>query len=189
MADRRTQIMQAAQKALQQDGTHGFSFRTLADEIGIKSASIHYHFANKDALFLALATQYREDFIQELATITSRVNTLEHAIDQFTLIFQTVLKEELFCLCGMLAADITHLDDPVARELQKFFVLSERWLEQQYLYFDHQSPLSAADFAKGVMSAMEGALLLDRANPDTDHIGSVKTLITALMNQPTASTS
>ncbi|MDF2795086.1 MAG: transcriptional regulator, TetR family [Pseudomonas orientalis] len=53
--------MTAARKMVQTRGYNGLSFRELAKEVGIKSASIHYHFPTKGDLGAALAKRYTED--------------------------------------------------------------------------------------------------------------------------------
>ena len=40
----RETILDAAEKRIRSVGYNAFSFRDLADDVGIRSASIHYHF-------------------------------------------------------------------------------------------------------------------------------------------------
>src|SRR5216684_6839557 len=49
---------QAARLTVQDLGYSGLSFRELAKDVGIKSASIHYYFATKGELGAALASRY-----------------------------------------------------------------------------------------------------------------------------------
>ena len=51
-------IEDAAERHARRGGYHGFSFRNLAAEVGIKSASVHYHFSTKGDLVAALAERY-----------------------------------------------------------------------------------------------------------------------------------
>ena len=60
MADRRSAILDVAERRIRAHGYNGFSFREIADEIGIKSASVHYHFPTKADLAAAVAKRYRE---------------------------------------------------------------------------------------------------------------------------------
>src|SRR3546814_1378771 len=54
----RTQIMQHAQRLIQERGCNGFSYRDLATLIGIKASSIHYYFPQKEDLLLAVVQHY-----------------------------------------------------------------------------------------------------------------------------------
>ena len=58
MPDRRDEITALATQAVQRSGLHSVSFRQLADEIGIKSSSVHYHFPTKPDLAEALIKDY-----------------------------------------------------------------------------------------------------------------------------------
>jgi len=47
MSDTRTRILDLAEGLTQAKGFKGFSYLDLAEEIGIKNSSIHYHFKAK----------------------------------------------------------------------------------------------------------------------------------------------
>ena len=57
-APAREQILDAAEKRARMAGYHGFSFRDVAEDVGIKSSSVHYHFPTKGDLCEALARRY-----------------------------------------------------------------------------------------------------------------------------------
>lgn len=52
--DTRSQLLDAAQQFIQRDSYDGFSFRHLAQEVGIQKASIYHHFETKEALAVAM---------------------------------------------------------------------------------------------------------------------------------------
>ena len=56
-------LLQAAENKVRLGGYSNFSFRELATEIGIKSASVHYHFPTKADLGAELAHQYTNAFM------------------------------------------------------------------------------------------------------------------------------
>ena len=58
--------MTAARLTVQDRGYGGLSFRELAKEVGIKSASIHHYFPTKGELGSALAARYTSDFLHYL---------------------------------------------------------------------------------------------------------------------------
>lgn len=67
-ADTRKEILKRAERYLQNGGFASFSFRDLAADLGIKSASVHYHFPSKEALGVALLQRYRAMFERWVAT-------------------------------------------------------------------------------------------------------------------------
>ena len=50
MSDMKTAILDAAERRIQAGGFGGFSFREIAEDVGIKSSSVHYHFPTKEDL-------------------------------------------------------------------------------------------------------------------------------------------
>ena len=62
MADKREQIEAIASAAIRKSGLNSVSFRTLADEVGVKSSSVHYHFPTKLDLAQSVVGVYTEDF-------------------------------------------------------------------------------------------------------------------------------
>ena len=63
------EILEVGQEFIQTVGYDGFSYRDIADRVGIKSASVHYYFPSKSDLALAVARQYRSDFSLALGKI------------------------------------------------------------------------------------------------------------------------
>ena len=52
-------LMDLAEARIREAGYGGFSFRDLAAEIGIKSASVHHHFPTKAGMAAAVVRRYR----------------------------------------------------------------------------------------------------------------------------------
>ena len=68
----REAILTAARRSAQARGYSGLNFRDLADEVGIRAASIYHYFPSKADLGAAVARRYRED--TNLAMTTYSVN-------------------------------------------------------------------------------------------------------------------
>ena len=59
--------MDLAEAHMRNGGYAGFSFRDLAAELGIKSASVHHHFPTKATMAAAVARRYAERFFAAVA--------------------------------------------------------------------------------------------------------------------------
>ena len=70
-SDKATEILNVARRLMMERGYNGFSFRDVAAEVGIKSASIHYHFPSKAELAETAARDYREWCSRELANLSA----------------------------------------------------------------------------------------------------------------------
>ncbi|HJT14927.1 MAG TPA: helix-turn-helix domain-containing protein, partial [Dongiaceae bacterium] len=57
-AETRARILDVAQGLIQQRGYNGFSYRDIADEVGIRAPTIHYYFPAKADLAAALVDRY-----------------------------------------------------------------------------------------------------------------------------------
>lgn len=121
-------VLDVAQELIQTRGYNGFSFRDIAEVIGIKSASIHYHFPSKGDLGVALVARYRKAFEEELAEVWRRQATAPKRLKCFIALFRRTLTEERLCLCGMLAAERGSLPEEINAEVRAFFKLCEDWL-------------------------------------------------------------
>ena len=183
MADKRGEIERAATRAIRRDGLRSVSFRTLADEVGVKSSSVHYHFRTKDDLAEAVIRSYTEAFGDALRTIEQDETTLVGKIDAFNALFADVVATDDICLCGMMAAEVTSLDTPAQAALREFFEISEAWLERAFE--SHRDELKAGltprELAAIFMSGLEGATLVDRVDSSGERLGAYRALARAVV--------
>ncbi|MEM9533844.1 MAG: TetR/AcrR family transcriptional regulator [Pseudomonadota bacterium] len=179
---RRDDITRVATQAIQSGGLGSVSFRTLADAVGVKSASVHYHFPTKMDLAVAVVEGYAEDFRTQLKAIERQHSSVSGRVGGFIDLFEAVLDRDELCLCGMMAADAAALDAPTRRALADFFTDSQAWLTRQLKEnkADCRLPLPSATLAEVLMSGLEGALLLDRVEDRRDRISAFRTLVSAL---------
>src|SRR5947209_10912472 len=63
------QILDIAERLVQTRGFNNFSYADIAKELGITTASLHYHFRGKAELGQALVTRYAERFGEALEQI------------------------------------------------------------------------------------------------------------------------
>ena len=123
------QIIDCAQELVQSRGYNAFSFRDLAQRVGIKSASVHYYFPTKGDLARALVVRYRAQFGAHLSRISeSQGDATAHLEAYCDLIYRSFALNNLICLCGMLATDAASLPDAAQREVRGFFEDNEIWL-------------------------------------------------------------
>ena len=176
MSSKKEELLKIACNALQKGGVSSFSFRDLATEAGIKSSSVHYHFKNKNELFREIIICFRESVTVQLTELVKPVSGLEDFLIRLTSFFEGVLDEEKFCVCGMLAAEMQHLDEDVMSELKDTFSLLENWLAENISAYEVDSE-KAKIVSRVFISAVEGSLLLDRLMGKREHFDSLRTLI------------
>lgn len=183
MADNRERLEQAALAAVQRGGIKSLSFRSLADDIGIKSSSVHYHFPEKSDLTHALIERYSREFFSRLADIKSKRWGLPRKLRTFVGIFEEVASSNKLCLCGMMAAEFEQLDTANRELLGVYFRNTEKWLSD--LLDTHHDELStdisSQVLAKSLLSGLEGALLLDRVAGSNQRLKAQKETLRAFL--------
>ncbi|TLS65383.1 TetR/AcrR family transcriptional regulator [Mariprofundus erugo] len=156
-------IIRVAEAQVRSGGYNAFSFREISKEIGIKSASIHYHFPTKADLGLALANRYTDRFTVYLNQIACDSEDLSTRLHQYIELFRHAIQhDKKMCLCGMLASEADVLPFPVQQAVKVFFEANLQWLEL-FVFADEPDPHAQAML---VLSCLEGALLVSKAMND-----------------------
>lgn len=160
-----TAILDIAQELTQKRGYNAFSFRDLANEVGIKTSSIHYYFPTKGNLGQALVVRYRQSFQELLADIDAATTDPKKKLQKFVGLLQETLEGDgRVCLCGMLATDQASLPKEVQKEVKTFFKELEGWLGKVLLeaqrtgVFRKQKDTAVA--ASSLLAGLEGAMIV-----------------------------
>jgi TetR/AcrR family transcriptional repressor of nem operon len=167
--DTRQRIMNAARLTVQDRGYSGLSFRELAKDVGIKSASIHHYFPTKGELGGALAERYTSDFAEYLDGLLAKSLDQDACIRKYTDVFRnTLLNENRMCLGGIMAAEHKELPVEVRAEVVKFSEMNVRWLVR-VLSLGKSARVATKAIqrqALAIFAAIEGAQLVARSRGD-----------------------
>lgn len=148
-------LLDAAERRIRDAGYNGFSFRDLARDVGITSASVHHHFPTKAALAATVAARYGDRFIAAL-----QARGEDEVVAACRDLFRASLAADgRMCLCGILGAEAGGLPKEVAAEARRFFTRCVDYLAQRL------KPASTAT-AMQVIATLEGAMILARAFDD-----------------------
>lgn len=160
--------MIAARRMVQAHGYNALSFRELAKEVGIKSASIHYHFPTKGDLGAALARRYTDDGSAYLEHLFESTPDQETCFQRYTEIFRTVLLEDnRMCLYGIMAAEYDDLPVEVRAEIDRFNQTNIHWLSKVLARRQPEAdPDELRQRALAIFAAIEGAQLVARGRGD-----------------------
>lgn len=161
-------LLLAAESKVREGGYSNFSFRELAKEVGIKSASVHYHFPTKADLGAELARQYADGFLAALGSSVEIKASGKNPIDVYVGLFQQALiKDQQMCLCGLLGAESDSLPESVRVETKHFFERNLEWLNGAYLSLEY-SEKNAYYSAIKTVSLLEGAMMISKAIQNND---------------------
>ena len=149
-------ILIAAEKRVRKAGYSEMSFRDLAADVGIKSASVHYHFPTKPDLGEALVRRYAEQFKAELDKID--LEDLQAALNGFVSLYSNALVlNESICLCAIMGAEAIGLPENINQRTKAFFEMNKAWLET---LFTKHGIKDAANVASLIVAALEGGLIV-----------------------------
>lgn len=164
-------ILDVAQLLVQTRGYNAFSYADIAAAVGIRKASVHYHFPGKGDLGRRLVERFRETCRAALAEIDRATADPRTRLERYTALFRATLDNDRMCLCGMLASEFASLPEGVRDEVVAAFADHEAWLigvlraGQQARCFRADVP--AEEQARTLMAGLEGATLLARLHGDT----------------------
>ena len=164
-------LLKAAEDKVRLGGYSNFSFRELANEVGIKSASVHYHFPTKADLGAELAHQYTDTFLAALGDPMTIHAQGKNPINVYNQLFRSALvTDDKMCLCGLLGAQSESLPDKVRLEVKRFFNENLAWLRAAHTANGATDPNHAAIVT---ISLLEGAMMISKALNDHSYFESV----------------
>lgn len=125
----REQLLDQTLKLIRTRGYNGFSYRDLADLVGVKTSSIHYYFPSKEDLALEAARQYHERVAHDVERIDRSLSAAERA-ERYLDGWRKTADPNQVCMCGMLANEAASLPESVHVALKNFYLFHERWLTE-----------------------------------------------------------
>lgn len=161
------EILAAARKAAQARGYGGLNFRDLAKDVGIKHASIYYHFPTKAELGAAVARRYWEDTARLLEEMSANDSDPIQGLRRYPEIFRKALETgNRMCLCSFMAAEYDDLPEPVKAEVQTFTEVNVAWLRKMLTAAGVTEASDAEQRARAIFAAVAGAQLVARSRAD-----------------------
>ena len=166
-SDSREKILAAAKLVAQSRGYNGLNFRDLAEDVGLRSASIYHHFPSKADLATAVAKRYWEDHATALETMRAQASDPVGALRRYPETFRWALENQnRMCLSGFMAAEYDDLPEPVKKEVQTFADVNVRWLSRLLSAAKLVSAKKSEQRANAIYAAVSGAQLMARSRSD-----------------------
>jgi TetR/AcrR family transcriptional repressor of nem operon len=163
----REAILAAARRNAQAHGYSGLNFRDLAEQVGIKAASIYHHFPSKADLGAAVARRYWEDTAAELESMLAETSDPLRCLKQYPDIFRKSLEaDNRMCLCSFMAAEYDDLPEAVKKEVQTFADVNVAWLSKVLSAAAVVNSGESEQRARAIFAAVAGAQLMARSRSD-----------------------
>jgi len=163
----REAILEAAKIAAQHFGYSGINFRSIGETVGIKNASIYYHFPSKAELGAAVAKRYWEDTAGVLEAIHRETPDPRDSLRRYPSIFRTSLENgNRLCLSSFMAAEYQDLPEPVKKEIVAFADINVAWLAARLIELELGDTETCQRRARAIYTAVAGAQLIARTRAD-----------------------
>jgi TetR/AcrR family transcriptional regulator, transcriptional repressor for nem operon len=154
--DVRDAILTSAEVRMRGGGFHGCSFREIAGDVGIKSASVYYHFATKAELGAAMVARYEARVLAAVGDPEDD-RELEAKLDGMRAAFRAGLaRGDGMCLCGVLAAETHSLPPLVVAATRHYFAACNEWIRRALAYAGSEG---APGKAVRLTALLQGAML------------------------------
>jgi len=179
------QILDVAEMLIETRSYAAFSYQDISDALGITKASIHYHFASKAALGIAVVDRYAGRIDDALTQMDRDPAQSSHAmLDAYIGPYlQFAGTPDRICLCGALAGEMMALPPAIRSRVDRFYRRHHAWLagilERGAQRQEFRLPAPAAKMAHLVLGALQGALLVKRTTGDAAQVSDVVAVLKA----------
>ena len=188
--DTAQRLIDVAMELIQTRGFSAISYQDLADRLGIRKASIHYHFPSKTDLGVAALRAYVGGFEAALAAIDAnpRLNCAKR-FDQYCEPFRALAATpDKVCMCGALASELFALPEQMRPFIKAFFAMHESWLTALVKHGTKSGEfrrIAAPDkVAHTIFSALQGSLIVRRTVGEPAKTEAVIATLRATLLQP-----
>ncbi len=176
----RDQLLEHASVLIRQRGYNGFSYRDLAELVGVKTSSIHYYFPAKDDLVLEVVRLYRERAQARLAAIDNGLPLAEQAW-QYIAPLRNDIELNQICLAGMLSAEVLALPDTIRTLLQAHFQMNENWIAALLRRAETERgepyPVPPQALAKVLYGAIQNGIITGRMSGSPDRLDAAADML------------
>ena len=167
-------ILDVAERNTQMLGFNAFSYKDLQREVGVKTSSIHYYFPTKADLARCLVERYQQRFDQVLADITTTEDSGLSRLRRLGDVHLSLVAEDRFCMCGMMASDALSLPESVTKQLTRFFNATQAWIEDAIDLAKEQGEVKletkSSSAALLYLTCLEGGMLVARMRKEPAYL-------------------
>ncbi len=169
MSDRKQEILELAAELLLVKGFCGFSYQDLSDRLGITKASIHHHFASKEALGVAICDHFEAFYVETMKAAEEAGGGPKALIEaKLELGAQMAEMGDRCCPGGVLQAEYASLPEKMQARVdvlfhdhhEKLCAVLEAGRAQGQFQFEGE----AADQAWYLLSTTQGVMLSARVH-------------------------
>jgi 3-oxoacyl-[acyl-carrier-protein] synthase II/TetR/AcrR family transcriptional repressor of nem operon len=159
--DTKYQILKLADNYIRKDGFNAFSFRDISAQLGIKSASVHYHFPTKTDLAASVVEHNRSLLLKTIEK--NQHLAAPNQLQAFFSIYDYYRTSGKICLIGSIASDYFTVEAPVREAIallsqtmhQWVTTILEKGLQNNDFFFKAQPDVKAAMIIGNMLALLQ----------------------------------
>ena len=184
-ATTREQLLTVAADLLQRVGYASFSFRDLAEAVGIRAASVHYHFPTKADLGVALVDWFRAQSDPQMAALCQAYpNVRERLLALAEQVAEHTCTNGKSCPINLLLSEFSVLPENLQLKVRAWvddcLAGMAAWLDQGRQAGELKFPGDAIYQARLVWSVIEHGTQLSRTQADQSFRSLIQHLVTTM---------
>lgn len=184
-ATTREQLLTVAADLLQRVGYASFSFRDLAEAVGIRAASVHYHFPTKADLGVALVDWFRAQSDPQMAALCQAYpNVRDRLLALAEQVAEHTCTNGKSCPINLLLSEFSVLPENLQIKVRAWvddcLAGMAAWLDQGRQAGELKFPGDAIYQARLVWSVIEHGTQLSRTQADQSFRSLIQHLVTTM---------
>lgn len=193
VSDTANKLVAATAQLVSRVGYNGFSYADLAEQFGIRKASIHHHFPSKVDLVVAVVEHARRAIRAQIAALDHGSPVALEQLQGYTGYWARCIKDQTapFCIAAILAAELPSLPAELASSVRGHFIDLSEWLTRVLVLGVKQGSMQleapAAVEAERFMAGVYGAMLAARAFDDPRHFTTISDAFVARVRAKSSS--
>lgn len=171
MSGTRNALLDCAEALVKRRGFDGMSYADLGADVGIRKASVHYHFPTKGDLSIALIARYRDLFLGRLQAISQQEARASAQLLAFLDIYRNALDGgRSLCLCVALSVTQQALPEVAKSALAQYHNDVAEWLRAVFQLAQADASVRGVSDpyteAYAALAQVEGAQIIARSAGD-----------------------
>ncbi|WP_338889279.1 TetR/AcrR family transcriptional regulator [Rhodococcus sovatensis] len=130
VSNTRDALIESTEQLIRSRGYSAFSYADLEKQVGIRKASIHYHFPTKEDLGVCVVETYLERLQADLAAFDAAGADALTRLGAFAEAFTQARASSQLPLCGALASEMTLLPGRMQALTTTYLETQARWIEK-----------------------------------------------------------
>lgn len=169
MNDTKTKILDTAEDLIQHVGVNAMSYKHIAEAVGIRKASIHHHFSQKEKLVNELLERCQISYGEQYKDIVRSDENAPTKLQQLALVYERGVSAGRICLVGSMSSDRNTLhgdsckilDTTIQKTITTFTEVFEQGKRESSLSFTESSEEAASAYFSFLVGAQIIALSLN----------------------------